>query len=88
MPDRPATPSDDVAAHAPEEGRSFRPTGTGDPRPDPLTHGLHGGGDRERRLDYGNAPGLEDKGDALRAPDDVEGRVAAAEAAAARSDPA
>jgi hypothetical protein len=75
-------PSDTEAAHAPEEGPSFRGE-TGDPRPDPLTAGLHGGSGRDRRLDYGNAPGLDGKGDAVRPPDDVEDRVAAVDAHAA-----
>ena len=35
-------------------------------------------GGRDRKLDYGNAPGKEDKGDGVRAPDDIEARVAAA----------
>jgi hypothetical protein len=72
-----ARPSDTEAAHAPGEGPSFRGD-NGEPRPDPLTHGMHGGGGKDRREDYGNAPGLEGKAQ-VRAPDDIEARVRAAE---------
>lgn len=37
------------------------------PAPDPNA-------DNPQRRDYGNAPGKEDKGDAVRQPDDVEDR--------------
>jgi hypothetical protein len=50
------------------------------PRPDPLTDGMHGGHGRDRKLDYGNAPGEEGVGDAVRAPDDIEARLEAASA--------
>ena len=51
---------------------------TTQPRPDPLTHGLHGGGGKDRRADYGNAPGVDGK-EQVRAPDDIEDRVGEAE---------
>ncbi len=75
-----ARPSDADAAGAPEEGRSFRSQQNGASRPDPLTAGMEGGRGRDRKLDYGNVPGIEGKGDAMRAPDDIEGRLDAAEA--------
>jgi hypothetical protein len=76
MTDATDTPSDTEAAHAPDGGavRDPRLTAEG-PRPDPLTTGMHGGHGRDRKLDYGNAPGLEDVGDAVRTPDDIEARL-------------
>ena len=75
-PDR---PSDTQAAHAPEGGAARDPRLEAEgPRPDPLTTGMHGGHGRDRKLDYGAAPGEEDVGDAVRAPDDIEARVEAA----------
>lgn len=73
-------PSDTEAAHAPEEGGAVRDPRleAEGPRPDPLTAGMQGGHGRDRKLDYGNAPGTEDVGDAVRPPDDIEARVAAA----------
>jgi hypothetical protein len=74
-------PSDTEAAHAPDGGAARDPRLVAQgPRPDPLTTGMHGGGGRDRKLDYGAAPGEEDVGDAVRAPDDIEARVAAASA--------
>lgn len=42
------------------------------------------GGGRDRALDYGNAPGKQDVGDDVRAPDDIEDRVETADEAMRR----
>ena len=76
MTDATDAPSDTEAAHAPDGGAARDPRLVAEgPRPDPLTSGMTGGHGRDRKLDYGNAPGEEDVGDAVRAPDDIEARV-------------
>ena len=87
MTDATDAPSDTEAAHATDGGAARDPRLEAEgPRPDPLTAGMRGGHGRDRKLDYGNAPGEENVGDAVRAPDDIEARVAAASPLGERTD--